>query len=182
MKNKLAMFDMDGTLFDTRTVNYCAYRKALQTVGCELDYDWFLKNCYGRNYRDFLPPLTEEIETVHELKKKLYGEFLPEAVENTHLFSILEGLRGQYYTALVTTASRKNTLELLRCFGRESCFDRLVTQENVRKNKPDPEAYLYTMGLFGVKAADCIIFEDSATGIAAAEASGANLYVVKGFA
>lgn len=182
MTEKLAMFDMDGTLFDTRRVNYYSYKKALNEVGCDFDYDFFLSHCYGSHYTDFLKPVTSEIEKVHELKKAYYSEYLSTAVENTHLFAIIESIRGEYATALVTTASKKNTLELLHCFGKENCFDLIVTQDDVKKNKPDPEAYLYTMAQFGARPENCIIFEDSKTGIAAAEASGANLFIVRGFA
>lgn len=182
MKSKLAMFDMDGTLYDTRAANFYSYKKALNLLGADIEYDWFIKNCYGRNYKDFLKPVTDEIEKVHELKKSFYGEFLDTAVENTHLFNIINSIRDDYYTALVTTASRKNTMELLRLFDREDCFDLVVTQEDVKKNKPDPEAFLYTMDYFKLSPGDCIIFEDSGTGIAAAKASGADLYIVKGYA
>ncbi|MDO5311295.1 MAG: HAD family phosphatase [Clostridia bacterium] len=183
MKNKLAMFDMDGTLFDTRAVNYNAYKKALQLVGGDVEYDFFLSNCYGKHYKDFVPYFTSEVEKVHDLKKDLYSCYLYTAVENTHLFSIMRSLREKdYYTALVTTASKKNVMDLLSCFGRENEFDLIVTQENVSKNKPDPEAYLYAMEHFSIAPENSIIFEDSKTGIAAAEASGAYLYIVKGFA
>lgn len=182
MKSKLAMFDMDGTLYDTRAVNFYSYKKALEIMGISIEFEWFLSNCYGRYYKDFLKPVTDEIEKVHELKKSFYGEFLNTAVENTHLFNIINSIRDDYYTALVTTASRKNTMELLRCFDREDCFDIIITQEDVKKNKPDPEAYIYTMEHFNIAPQDSIIFEDSKTGVAAAKASGANLYIVKGYA
>ena len=53
------------------------------------------------------------MEEVHELKKKYYGDFLSETVENKHLFEIINAIRNEYYIVLVTTASRKNSEDIL---------------------------------------------------------------------
>jgi sugar-phosphatase len=47
-----------------------------------------------------------------------------------------------------------------------------VTAEDVSRSKPDPEGFLRAAELLGVEPADCIVFEDSETGIAAALAAG----------
>ena len=51
MKNRLAIFDLDGTLFDTRKVNYQAYKYALDKYGVELDYELFASQFNGRLYK-----------------------------------------------------------------------------------------------------------------------------------
>ncbi|HQR27666.1 MAG TPA: HAD-IA family hydrolase [Nocardioides sp.] len=48
----------------------------------------------------------------------------------------------------------------------------LVTADDVERGKPDPEPYLTAAGLLGERPADCLVFEDSAAGIAAARAAG----------
>ncbi|MFJ8018115.1 HAD-IA family hydrolase [Streptomyces sp. NPDC096339] len=47
-----------------------------------------------------------------------------------------------------------------------------VTAESVRASKPDPEGFLKGASALGVAPADCIVFEDSAAGIAAGRAAG----------
>ncbi|WP_405761888.1 HAD-IA family hydrolase [Streptomyces sp. NBC_00045] len=47
-----------------------------------------------------------------------------------------------------------------------------VTAESVRASKPDPEGFLKGAAELGVDPADCIVFEDSAAGIAAGRAAG----------
>ncbi len=42
MKNKLAIFDLDGTLFDTKDVNYYAYKDAMSSLNYNLDYGYFV--------------------------------------------------------------------------------------------------------------------------------------------
>lgn len=189
IKDKLAIFDLDGTLFDTRRVNYLAYRKALDQFGIRLDYDFFSAKCNGRHYKDFLPQIMDnvtdagvEIEEVHKLKKEYYSCFLSEAVSNERLFDMIEALRATYYIALVTTASRKNCDELLSYYGKEKEFDLLITAEDVQKKKPDPEGFLKAMRFYGVSEENTIVFEDSAVGIAAAEKCGATVFAARGFA
>ena len=63
---------MDGTLFDTCEVNYYSYRDSLLPYGIELDKKYFITNCNGRHYTEFLPSImgnTEHIKDVHVSKK-----------------------------------------------------------------------------------------------------------------
>lgn len=50
--------------------------------------------------------------------------------------------------------------------------------DEVTKNKPDPECYEHTAKLLKAKAEECLIFEDSERGIAAANAFGAQVVQV----
>jgi beta-phosphoglucomutase len=185
MKEKLALFDLDGTLYDTRMVNYLAYNKALGNFGYSIDYDYFAEKCNGRHYKVFLPSIVkneEEMEKVHNLKKEYYNDFLGKARENTELFSLLNAIRDEYYLAVVTTASRKNCEEILNFNNRLDNFDLIISQEEVTNKKPNPECYIKAMEHFGIESKDTIIFEDSDVGVKAAEATGATVFVVKGFA
>ena len=58
-------------------------------------------------------------------------------------------------------------------------FDTVVTQENVLRSKPDPFCYNMVIERFGVDRSRCIIFEDSASGVAAALASGCQTFCVR---
>ncbi len=184
MKKKLAIFDLDGTLFDTNDVNYRAYRDALEPFGKELDREYYVKYCKGRHYTDFLPVIMgseEHMEEVHALKKKYYSGNLKYARENKHLFAMAEMMKPEYRLAVVTTASRKNTEEILRHFGYLDLFDLLLTQEDIKKRKPDPDGFLQAMRHFGNGPEDTVIFEDSDVGLQAAVASGAAVFKAERF-
>lgn len=185
MKTKLAMFDLDGTLYDTRKTNYCSYKEALKQYNLDLDYDYFSKYCNGRHYTEFLPQImgdSNNIDKVHAVKKAKYVEYLKETIENKYLFDIIKGLKNEYYIALVTTASRKNCEDILKYYKRLDEFDLIISQENVQKKKPNPEGFLKAMEYFGIRSDNSIIFEDSDIGIEAAVNSGAVVFTVKGFA
>lgn len=184
MKNKLAIFDLDGTLYDTRRVNWLAYQKALQAYGASIDYEYFSSECNGQHYKKFLPKILgggRYVEDIHTLKKQYYKEFLNEVVENRNLFSLIHSIQHDYYIALVTTASRENCNEILKYSGRFDTFDLIITQEDVSEKKPAPEGFLKAMQYFAIKKEDTLIFEDSKTGILAADAAGADVVIVKGY-
>lgn len=189
MKNKLALFDLDGTLFDTRRTNWLSYNKALEEFGVSIQYEFFAEKCNGKHYKTFIPDLLknqedfqEKTERVHELKKGFYSLFLENAVPNKALFDIIKNLRSEYYTAIVTTASRKNCMELLEKHSKAELFDLILTGEDVIKKKPDPEGFLKAMEHFSVKPEDTLIFEDSEIGLEAAEKSRATVFAARGFA
>ena len=98
-----------------------------------------------------------------------------------HLFWFIQAIKAEYYTAIVTTASKKNLLDILTHFNYLELFDLLITQEDVTHVKPDPEGFLKAMHYFGMDAEHTVIFEDSDVGVQAAQASGATVFVVNKF-
>ena len=131
MKKKLAIFDMDGTLFDTVPANQAAYAVALAPYGVSLSVEDFALHCNGRYYRDFLGELLggdeAKIDAVHDAKLAAYPALFHRIRENTALFSLLQTLRADYHTALVTSATRCSVEAILRYFHRENCFDRTAS-------------------------------------------------------
>ena len=185
---KLAIFDLDGTLFDTKNVNFSAYKEAIKQSGlqAEIDYDFYCSFCNGNNYKVFLPKIIaditeDQIKEIHDRKKQLYSEYLDLAKINEHLFSIIKSIREEYCIALVTTASRQNVDDILQRFNVKEYFDLLITQEDVQETKPNPECFLRAMDMVGVTAKNTIIFEDSKEGLKAAQLSGAQYVKVYGF-
>lgn len=201
MKNKLAIFDLDGTLFDTNLVNYYSYKQALEENGAEMtvSYENFCKDWNGRSYKEFLPKILfdgmtyetiilqklfnhiELIEKVHEDKIKLYETNLNKARQNDKLFDLIEHIKSSYNIALVTTANKKNTNQIIKTFNKEEIFDLIITREDVKNSKPNPEGFNKAIQYFGLKPEDTIIFEDSEVGITAARQSGATVFVVDKF-
>ena len=183
----LICVDLDGTLFDTVSVNAASYQAALNELGYTLTVDYFAAHCNGRHYKEFLPALmggspdSADLERVHDRKKALYRSYLPSARRNEALFALLDRLRDRCDLAVVTTGSRQNALEILDAFGCRDWFGLVVTSEDVTRSKPDPEGYRKAMAHFGADAAHTVIFEDSPTGLAAARASGAAVFQVDKF-
>ena len=185
VKDKLLIFDMDGTLFDTSESNYCAYKDAADAWGYKLDRDTFMNVFVGKNYKEFLPMFgiksREELIAIHDYKKANYKKYIRNIRKNNELFALINDLRCDAIIALATTASKDNTMEVLRYFGVEDCFEFILTQEDVLSLKPDPECYIKTMKMVGISGERTLIFEDSLSGIDAAISSGAGYIRVNNF-
>lgn len=186
MNKKLAIFDLDGTLFDTREVNYLSYKQALAIQGFNLDYKFYTEQCNGKYYKEYLPliipEITEEMmENIHNDKKNAYSSNLGVSKVNKHLFNIINNLKSDYYIVLVTTASRINCTDILKYFGKENEFELIITHNDVDKVKPNPEGFFKAMEYYKMPAEDTIIFEDSEPGIEAALKTGATVFTITKF-
>ena len=80
----------------------------------------------------------------------------------------------------MVSASPRNIVNAVLS-GVDHDFATTISSDDVKKTKPDPEGYLKAAEFFGVDITNCLIFEDSLTGVAAATASGAFLIAVPHF-
>ena len=179
------MIDLDGTLFDTKEINYRAYKEAIEPYGFSIDYEYYCEFCNGRHYTDFLPQITTNDEKIllemHKRKKEAYSKYISFGKVNQMLVDLIKNRGDECKAASVTTASKQNAYDILQGFNLVGIFDLILTHEDVEKVKPDPEGFLKAMKIFHSMPGECVVFEDSAVGIEAAEKSGATVFVVKGF-
>ena len=188
LKNKLAIFDLDGTLFDTKDVNYNAYQNAIKMLGIdvEIDYNNFCNLYNGKNYREFLPKIIpditeEQMKNIHNFKKNIYTQYLDKARKNELLFLMIQEIKEKFYISIVTNASKKNVKDILEKFSVKNLFDLLITQEDVKNPKPSAEGFLKAMNYFNISKKNTIIFEDSEIGIQAANKAETNYVKVYGY-
>ena len=183
----LAMVDLDGTLVNTNNINYFAYKEACEKHGYDVGYEQYCKEWNGLNYKIFLkqldPNMTAEVmQQIHDDKKELYKKYIKNGALNTPLIEMLKGLKSRKWKiALVSAASKVNINNILEYFKIQDVFDIIVGQEDVVETKPSPECYIKTMQYFDEIPSNCIVFEDSKTGIDAAVAAGINYYIVRGY-
>jgi len=184
-EKNLAIFDFDGTLFDTRMVNFLAYNEALNEHNFKIDYEYYCNYCDGLDYKTFLPAIIGHDENflkdVHERKKENYSKYISQARINSHLFNIADSIRKDYWLSVVTTASKKNCFELLEKFKKEKFFDKIFAEDDIPIKKPDPQGFFMAIDFFSVKPETTIIFEDSKAGLEAAKKTGAAVYKVEYF-
>ena len=74
--------------------------------------------------------------------------------------------------AITSSAVRSAIETILRRFDLRDFFELIIDGSEVERGKPDPAAYLLTAEKLGVSPRDCVVFEDSTVGVAAAKAAG----------
>lgn len=175
---KLLVTDFDGTLVNTFQANLLAYQEAFGQVGLELTAEQY-RRCFGLRFDKFMlamginDPSTSS--KIRELKKQVYPRFFEHLQINQPLASLIATFHRQGgKTAIASTARRENLENALVHTSLANLFDLILAGEQVRNGKPDPEIYNTVMQHFGVSPAETLIFEDSDTGLLAAERSGAH--------
>jgi HAD superfamily hydrolase (TIGR01509 family) len=74
--------------------------------------------------------------------------------------------------AVASGGHRRIVLNTLRALGIADLFQAIVTSEDYKRGKPSPDPFLEAALRLGVPPESCLVFEDTATGIAAANAAG----------
>lgn len=177
---KALAFDFDGTLFDTKELNFRAYKLAYFDLGVEITEKMFEKT-NGLSVYEFNHAMgvSCDVERLRELKCKYYKEISVYARPNTYLLNLLRNTHLK--KALVTTARKENIQPLMDKYGLWIYFDVVVTQNDVDKYKPDPEAYVLAVKKLGINAEDVLVFEDSRGGFVSARGAGCDCITVKYF-
>ena len=174
---KAILFDMDGVLIDSAPAVARVWRKWALKYG--LDPDLVVEQAHGRRsvetIRAVAPHMDAERENVKveqmEIDDKEGVTALPGAA---HLLSILPSERF----AIVTSATRPLALARLGYAGIQ-VPRHVVTADDVTQGKPSPEPFLKGAALLGVAPADCLVFEDTPAGIAAARAAGMQVVALR---
>jgi beta-phosphoglucomutase len=99
--------------------------------------------------------------------------------EYRHATSLLRRLRRDGVpTALATMSYLSQVERLLAALGLHGEFDAVVTRDDVRRPKPDPEIYVVAASRLEIAPPSCLVIEDSLPGVQAALAAGASCVAV----
>lgn len=88
------------------------------------------------------------------------------------------GFRGKILMGVVTNSRREHFDIIHNATGLLRYFNFVLTCEDYKKSKPDPEPFLTAIKRNGLKREHCIIVEDSERGLNAAKAAGIRCIVV----
>jgi HAD superfamily hydrolase (TIGR01509 family) len=125
-----------------------------------------------------IEPTPELIADLTKARRKAYAERLHLVERHEPIVSLLQALSPHYKTALVTTTIRELGIAVVQSLGIDSLFTIMVFGDDVKHNKPDPECYEYAAKQLGARPEECLVFEDSDSGITAANAFGAQVVKV----
>lgn len=170
------LFDMDGTLVDSTPAVTAAW--TAWALKHKLDPDQVLHVAHGRPARETVKALLPQGDVQAEGDWMLARELSETGV--VALPGIKEWLNslGSFPWGIVTSASIELALYRLQLAGlpRPSM---LVTSDDVKRGKPDPECFLLGAQRLNVAPRDCLVWEDTPAGLTAGREAGMRLIGVK---
>ena len=176
-KKMAVLFDMDGVLVDSEVLMRKVGRLALADWGIEAKDEDFLPYT-GRGEDLFIGGVAEQYGVPYDLAMKrrayqYYGELAATDIAVPDgMVEVLTTLkeRGRKI-AVCTSADREKALYNLRALGvDESFFDAVITGDDIKETKPNPEIYLLGSSRVGISPEKCLVVEDAPSGIKAAHA------------
>ena len=172
------IFDCDGTLANSMPVHHEAWVLALKNNGATFDFtyeqmcDWGGKSMFEtvKDLNDLYSCSLDPEKVVKDQIDYIAGK-LPQVKPREHVAAVARELAHSAPMAVASGGCRQNVHTTLEAIGLKQLFQVIVTHEDVAQSKPSPEIFLLAASKLGVEAADCLVYEDSATGIEAAKAA-----------
>lgn len=175
-------WDNDGVLMETEHLYYQANAEALAQAGVELDLEEFRR--ISLRLGESVLALADGIGDAGVLRRvrddiyyRLLGE---ESRVYPGVRETLERLHGRLPMAIVTSCRRDNFLQMHRESGLLGYFDFVLTREDYRTSKPDPEPYLTACARAGFSPGRCLAVEDSERGVVSASRAGLAVAAIPG--
>ena len=180
------IFDMDGVLIDSNPYHKKSLKSFARSYGYNLDEQELREKIYGRQNKEWIPNLFgremgfEEIDK-YAREKELHFQkiFEKDVAPVAGLIPFLESLRNEKIPrAIATSAPRMNVDFVFRHTPIGEFFGLVLDDSHVKRGKPDPEIYLKASDLLGFESGQCVVFEDSLSGVEAARRAGCEVIAV----
>ncbi len=179
------LFDMDGVIAHTNPYHKVAIFQFCESKGKPINEEILAEHVYGRSNKQWIPELfgAMSAEQLHEyseekesLFRSLYHRYL------APVFGLLEFLEAakkeNIPMAVATSAPKSNADYILDGLNIRHYFDGLVCGSDVNEGKPNPEIYLRAAEQLQTHPENCIVFEDSISGIRAGYNASAKVVAI----
>ncbi|MEZ0453337.1 HAD family hydrolase [Sphingobacterium thalpophilum] len=187
MTEYAAIFDMDGVISHTNPFHAEAFRAFFKNHNIEqATEEEFEQHMYGKHnsyimQHFFKRPISpEELRTLEFEKEQLFRVIYKDHVAPIKgLIEFLGQLKDSGFKLAVATSAPKENMDLiLDELNIRSLFSSTLSSEDVKLHKPHPEVYLKSAENLGIPIKQCIVFEDSFSGITAAQNAGMKVVAV----
>ena len=177
---KAVLWDLDGTLADSREFHWRAWRETMARHGIEISEAQFAASFGQRNdailttwMGDNATPAV--IAEIGDAKEALYRSYV-ETEGITPLPGAAEWVRclhaQGWRQAIASSAPRANIEVMARALGFSGSMAAFTGAEDVRRGKPEPDVFLAAAARLAVPPDRCVVVEDAAAGVEAARRAG----------
>ena len=178
-KYKAFLFDLNGTMIDDMDYHIKAWYRILNDLGANLSIERVKEECYGKNHelleRIFPGRFTEEEKNnmSFEKEKQYQEEFRPHLKLLPGLDAFLEKAKAENIKMAIGSAAITFNIDfVLDGLHIRHYFDAIVSADDVKESKPNPETYLKCAEQLNILPKDCLVFEDAPKGVEAAANAG----------
>ncbi|HSC53561.1 MAG TPA: HAD family phosphatase [Phnomibacter sp.] len=179
MPLEAVIFDMDGTLVDSMPFHHKSWDVFFEHHGIKMTPEEFDKIHHGTLF-DIMPRIfgdhisDEEAFALGSMKEAAFRDLYKDEIQPiAGLIQWLETLKAAgLKIGLATAADFTNADFTLDAIDIRKYFDCIVTSDTIKEGKPSPAVYVHAAELLGVSPANCIVFEDTVSGIQAGAAAG----------
>ncbi|MEY8356029.1 HAD family phosphatase [Lachnospiraceae bacterium 54-53] len=183
---KAVIFDMDGVIIDSEGI-YLQYqlefaRRKNPEVKAEQLFP--MVGATKRESWEVLKKAVNNGQTWEELRNEfrqrdIYSEIDYREIFRPEIKEVLEQLKKDGYRLALASSTHLELVErVLKENGIRHYFEAVVSGEQFKRSKPDPEIYLYTANRLGLSPEECMAVEDSTVGIQAAHGAGMKIAAV----
>lgn len=181
MPISLVIFDCDGVLIDSEMISAEMLVRELSALGLAIDLDYVTRHFLGRSYpvvmqtirREFGLDLPPEFEARY--REALLAAFARDLKIMPGVREVMQRLAVPFCVA--TSSSPRRAATSLQLVGLEGLVGgRLFTASQVSRGKPAPDLFLHAAAEMGAAPADCLVIEDSLTGVRAGLAAGMTVW------
>lgn len=174
-KEIAVIFDMDGVICHTNPYHSLAFREFFSTRNLAPTDEEFAQHMFGKSNSYILshffnrPVQGAELLELEQEKEGLFRKiYAPHVAPINGIVQFMDDLKANGVQLGVATSAPYANLELIlnKVDIREK-LGSILASEDVKKHKPDPEVYLSSAKNLGVLPAQCIVFEDSFSGVSA---------------
>ena len=173
---KVIIFDMDGVLAQTSDIHEEAFLEVLKPLG--LDQFFHYEAYSGMSTIEVLKSFFQtqssnknESELTSLAKKKsdiAFSKMQQSRYMTEGTPEILESLNKRFVLALASSGSKRSVDHFVKFHKLDKYFSQVLNSSDVQQAKPNPEIFLKTAKLLGVSPKDCLVVEDSCSGVEAA--------------
>jgi beta-phosphoglucomutase-like phosphatase (HAD superfamily) len=185
---RAVIFDMNGVIINDERFHQQSWRVLIDRYPDKFKLpteEEFKHNVFGRSERATLQYLLgldvsqAELESFSEERVAIVKELFNPPVIADGLGELMIKFKRQNLPIGVATGSRPNYADhILDRLDIRQHIGCMVTADDIKKSKPDPEIYLKTAELLGVPPKECLVFEDTISGIRAGQAAGMHVIAI----
>jgi beta-phosphoglucomutase family hydrolase len=185
MNYKAFLFDLNGTMIDDMQYHVKAWHRIFNELGAHISMERMKAESYGKNHevieRVMPGRFSEEEKTEMSFAKErqYQKEYKPhlKLIDGLDVF-LEKAYQQNIKMAIGSAAIMFNVDFVLDGLDIRKYFPVIVSADDVKKSKPDPETYVKCAEALNVEPKDCIVFEDAPKGVESAQNAGMSSVVL----